>query len=272
MRAANEVKVSVVTSERDTKDGITVNATNRKASFNKGVTLGTALASMGIFDSNGDFQFSVFTDKNGNLAKQSNVYYTVTTADGGLFAYDSIVNYPANGDNDKVLPEGGITVTISVLVDHQHYGTVTGGGADSVDDRDQVGYNVYLQSSIGSEYYSMPVYTYWTNAGDDVAKLVTNGDYTGLPGWEVPAYDAEGNEYYYHYEIKDGAIYGTYVKSEGSKFAKSTTNDKDTNGDGKVSCDEYYGTTGLVWSDEKNACVVESKGAVVVTIPNTATK
>ena len=57
------------------------------------------------------------------------------------------------------------------------------------------------------------------------------------------------------------------------RFGKVTpSNDKDTNGDGKVSCDEYYGTTGLEWSDKLNACVVSSTGDAVVTIPNTATK
>ena len=54
---------------------------------------------------------------------------------------------------------------------------------------------------------------------------------------------------------------------------KSTTpeNTLDKNGDGIVTCDEYYGVTGLKWDDKKNACVTTS-GNAVVTVPDTSAR
>ena len=162
-----------------------------------------------------------------------------------------------------------LTLQISLKVDTRGVDGKTTG--DGTDDRLQKAYSVHLETGIDSGYYHLAS-TYYVNNSDDLVKLVTDGDYVNFPGWDYVEFDAEGNEYYYQYTIDGDDIYGDYVKAKGPKFVTTSTNDKDTNGDGKVSCDEYYGTTGLVWSDEKNACVVESNGAVVVTIPNTATK
>ena len=41
--------------------------------------------------------------------------------------------------------------------------------------------------------------------------------------------------------------------------------------DGVVTCDEYYGVTGLKWDDKKNACVTTS-GNAVVTVPDTSAR
>ena len=129
----------------------------------------------------------------------------------------------------------------------------------------------------------------WDEGKDEVTGKYSTTEYvvndSNDDGKELTAF-IEGLAIYADYYVVDEDIYELvfYVKGDTVKadwaedkagldrFAPAATNDKDTNGDGKVSCDEYYGTTGLVWSDEKNACVVESNGAVVVTIPNTATK
>ena len=145
-------------------------------------------------------------------------------------------------------------------------------GADDVDDRAQKAYSVYLETAPGSDLYKSPE-TYWTNPSDDVAKLVNGEKYVSLPGLD-DFYPAAEFDYVYQYRIDGDKIYGEWVEEtkDFKPFSTSTTNDKDTNGDGKVSCDEYYGTTGLEWSDKLNACVVSSTGDAVVTIPNTATK
>ena len=165
-----------------------------------------------------------------------------------------------------------VTVQISVFVDAVG---ADNAGSDDVDDRLQTTYGVHVETGIDSNLYE-PVKPYTVNNGDNLAKKVASGDYVNLPGLYNEKYDSDDNEYVLVYTIDGDDIYANWEEASSVKARVvtkgSTTNDKDTNGDGKVSCDEYYGTTGLVWSDEKNACVVESNGAVVVTIPNTATK
>ena len=163
-----------------------------------------------------------------------------------------------------------VTVQISVFVDQVG---ADNAGSDDVDDRLQTTYGVHVETGIDSNLYE-PVKPYTVNNGDNLAKKVASGDYVNLPGLYDEKYDSDDNEYVLVYTIDGDDIYANWELASKVKdrFTAVSSNDKDTNGDGKVSCDEYYGTTGLVWSDEKNACVVESNGAVVVTIPNTATK
>ena len=148
-------------------------------------------------------------------------------------------------------------------------------GADGKDDRLQKTYAVHVETGIDSDLYS-PAVDYTVNNTDDLAKLVKDGKYTNLPYLYDVAYDSDDNEYVLVYTIDGDDIYANWEEASSVKARVvtkgSTTNDKDTNGDGKVSCDEYYGTTGLEWSDKLNACVVSSTGDAVVTIPNTATK
>ena len=164
---------------------------------------------------------------------------------------------------------GNVNVVLSLTVDNHGPDNTK---ADGVDDRAQKAYSVYLETAPGSDLYKSPE-TYWTNPSDDVAKLVNGEKYVSLPGLD-DFYAAAEFDYVYQYRIDGDKIYGEWVEEtkDFKPFSTSTTNDKDTNGDGKVSCDEYYGTTGLEWSDKLNACVVSSTGDAVVTIPNTATK
>ena len=269
------MRVRVVLSETDTEDGIKIVADYRN---NTNKDLKSNLSQWDISDV--IFGWSD-TNKDGSAAATSLLSFgknSVAKIDQYLVTEYSVrsgnTEY-ASGNWEEINKDFHFDdtqdVTLYVSLTYDKVGVDGDNTPDKVDDRTQVAYSVHLETAIDSGLYSV-AQTYRVNANDDLVKLVTNGDYVNLPGWEVPAYDAEGNEYYYQYTIDGDDIYGDYVKASHSSFAKSTTNDKDTNGDGKVSCDEYYGTTGLVWSDEKNACVVESNGAVVVTIPNTATK
>ena len=181
----------------------------------------------------------------------------------------------------------GYTVELSLTVDRQsagerYVGATEAANPDGIDDRDQAVITVLKQHAIDSSVYDRPDSEsyYVVNKGDNVAKMIKDGDYYNFPYWSSVTTDDDGNYYVYAYDnaltkvTGDLEVKANWVEDEEGvdRFAPAATNDKDTNGDGKVSCDEYYGTTGLVWSDEKNACVVESNGAVVVTIPNTATK
>ena len=163
-----------------------------------------------------------------------------------------------------------VTVQISVFVDAVG---ADNAGSDDVDDRLQTTYGVHVETGIDSNLYE-PVKPYTVNNGDNLAKKVASGDYVNLPGLYDEKYDSDDNEYVLVYTIDGDDIYANWELASKVKdrFTAVSSNDKDTNGDGKVSCDEYYGTTGLEWSDKLNACVVSSTGDAVVTIPNTATK
>ena len=144
---------------------------------------------------------------------------------------------------------------------------------DKTDDRLQTTYSIHVETGIDTDLYN-PAVSYTVDKGDNLAKKVASGDYVNLPGLYAEKYDSDDNEYVLVYTIDGDDIYANWELASKVKdrFTAVSSNDKDTNGDGKVSCDEYYGTTGLEWSDKLNACVVSSTGDAVVTIPNTATK
>ena len=151
---------------------------------------------------------------------------------------------------DRILEDGSdVTVIVNLTRDVRSADETLdqAAPADNVDDRLQKTYGVYLEKSPETGLYYLAA-NYTVNAKDDVAKLVNNGDYINLPDFDVPA--ASDNDYVYEYYFKDGAIYGTYVKAEYSKFVGEATqpeNTLDKDGDGIVTCDEYYGVTGLKW-------------------------
>ena len=165
---------------------------------------------------------------------------------------------------------GDVRVVISLLVDSKSADNKVNGG-DGVDDRTQKTYAVHLEDAVASGYYS-PVEYYTVNNGDNLVKLVTDGDYKNLPGWGERT-RKNGATYYYEYTIDGDDIYAEWVEADHSSFASKTTpeNTLDKDGDGVVTCDEYYGVTGLKWDDKKNACVTTSGNAVVV-VPDTSAR
>ena len=120
----------------------------------------------------------------------------------------------------------------------------------------------------------------WDEGKDEATGKYSTTEYVAddkdtLEGILNSLYDSnvvDGDIYELVFYVNGTTVTGVWEKEPEKNIVWNAGNSLDLNGDGKVSCDEYYGTTGLVWSDEKNACVVESNGAVVVTIPNTATK
>ena len=108
-------------------------------------------------------------------------------------------------------------------------------------------------------------------------------------GKELAAF-LEGLAIYADYYVVDEDVYELvfYVKGsvvtanweknvdEDGKIVKGTPSEEtenplDKDGDGIVTCDEYYGVTGLKWDDKKNACVTTS-GNAVVTVPDTSAR
>ena len=272
MRAENRdrLTVTISVSELDAEDGITVNKYLRR---NTVLEAEISTLSDLINDVNEDHSEATLStivkipakSVAGQAKKTFNdlhwsIRSGVVELEGG--DWDDVFDYDLSG-------LGSVEVVLSLTVDNHGPDNTK---ADDVDDRAQKAYSVYLETAPGSDLYKSPE-TYWTNPSDDVAKLVNGEKYVGLPGLD-DFYAAAEFDYVYQYRIDGDKIYGEWVEEtkDFKPFSTSTTNDKDTNGDGKVSCDEYYGTTGLEWSDKLNACVVSSTGDAVVTIPNTATK
>ena len=209
--------------------------------------------------------------------------FTLTFYDEkGRYVTEWTYSEDSDGDLGNVVVGDGYTVEISLLVDDMVAGELTSvKGGDDEDDRNQAVITVLFQHAVGSSLYDKPNANsyYVVNKGENVAELIEDGTYYNFPGWDEYTW-SDDKEYIRVYSDSLAKVTGDIeVKADWAedkagldRFAPAATNDKDTNGDGKVSCDEYYGTTGLEWSDKLNACVVSSTGDAVVTIPNTATK
>ena len=247
-------------SETDKADGITVNSNYRRVRVEKTNT--ETFANVVFYGSEADL-IKVGSKSVAKLPGATVTYQMLNGKDviaEGDWS-ETMASVPLNQD---------MTVVISLFYDVK--GVDGANGPDKTDDRLQKTYTVHLETAVDSGLYSIAG-SYTVNNTDDLEKLVKAGEYTGLYGLYDEEYDAANDQVYvYQYRIDGDDIWADWVKEGSALFAKSTTNDKDTNGDGKVSCDEYYGTTGLEWSDKLNACVVSSTGDAVVTIPNTATK
>ena len=272
MRAEERLTVSFTVSELDAKDGITVNKHMRRNTVteDKVASLYELFGVVNAEESTVTVD-NLLTIPAKSLANQAGVTSTsdleFSVRSGSVELYSGSWEDVRNQDLRGL---GSVQVVVSLTVDKE--GVDNSGKADGIDDRAQKAYSVYLETAPGSDLYKSPV-PYWTNPSDDVAKLVNGEKYVNLSGLDA-FYPAAEFDYVYQYRIDGDKIYGEWVEEtkDFKPFSTSTTNDKDTNGDGKVSCDEYYGTTGLEWSDKLNACVVSSTGDAVVTIPNTATK
>ena len=275
------IKVSSV----DSQDGVRVQAPNVNLdaeSMNEGAPL-RVLFGFGPSDAANTYETSILTNTL-NLKNAKHNSYRVESIEvkQGVVTYAYIENL-ADLDTTSLLDLGikkGETyeVVISLFCDDNGSG---------LDDRTEAAIKVLLPTSYDNSNYSAVNANdiVYVEKGTNVVEAIEDGDVKALPGWyDVDVYDGATDAYYtlvYGVDLSkvngDMTIYAEWVKQSEQgeipdRFAKSTTNDKDTNGDGKVSCDEYYGTTGLEWSDKLNACVVSSTGDAVVTIPNTATK
>ena len=232
MRAEEKVlraTVRVEMSELDQKDGLKLKARSSVYTFSTKVDSKdstdyawdisqiTGLSGWGQLSSTVDFSNGKVIQSASDVdaisytvidTKNENILATVTDAeDAGLFTEKFI----HNGDD--------VTVIVNFTVDRRSADSTSDAAypADDVDDRLQTTYGVYLEKSPNTGLYYLAA-NYTVNSDDDVAKLVNNGDYVGLPEFDVPA--SSDSEYVYEYSFKDGAIYGTYVKGEYSSFGK----------------------------------------------------
>ena len=273
--------ITVTVSERDSDDGITVNKAIRSNTYKESeiasmVNLANVFKTEGIVANASDTDFptaAVVLGKNSVVEDVHDTAWTFTIRSGktqyASGSWDKIY--------DEVLPtDRDIQVEISLFYDQSgadQNSSIGLSGDGEVDDREQTFYNVYLETSVGSGYYH-PAVTYVTDKGDDLVKLVNDGEYENLPGLESDT-EKNGKYYVYEYTVDGDDIYGNWVEydeKDENRFASSEPeNTLDKDGDGIVTCDEYYGVTGLKWDDKKNACVTTS-GNAVVTVPDTSAR
>ena len=281
MRAEDEYTVNFTISDLDKETGAYLKAKRTDEwGGSKTVDLDTAAVGGTAITSYDELVKAVVGFKKNSEAADYNDVHLYVYDEKGRFvsSYDSLED-----QYSAVQVAAGYTVEIELFVDAESAGHNLGAGRDGVDDRNQAVITVELQHDIDSSLYDRPTSSeyYVVNKGENVAKLIEDGTYDNFPAWNDYTYDVEsGKDYVRVYDnaltkvTKDITVKADWAEDKAGldRFAPAATNDKDTNGDGKVSCDEYYGTTGLEWSDKLNACVVSSTGDAVVTIPNTATK
>ena len=184
----------------------------------------------------------------------------------------------------------GYTVSLQFVIDGQSYGEEfddTYSNPDLIDDRDQAVVTVVMARNPFSSDYNHVTFSYVVNKGDDVQSLIKAGDYANFPGWD--------DEYTYYYDKKGQTDYVLVYSDELSdvtkdieikadwaelkdgldrfapKKAETPDNTLDKDGDGIVTCDEYYGVTGLKWNEKTNQCETASGNAVVV-VPDTSAR
>ena len=200
----------------------------------------------------------------------------------GEAAYDTVAI--GNALNSYALRDGDeVIVLFHPVIDYYSEGDVYNSKSaavnpDKIDDREQTIVTIEQETwsdikGAGTGKYTKAQYV-TDGTEDQLVELIMD-----LPEYDESHRVGSGKDrktYRLVYSINGDEVTADWdvrPDKDTDRFGKVTpSNDKDTNGDGKVSCDEYYGTTGLEWSDKLNACVVSSTGDAVVTIPNTATK
>ena len=180
-------------------------------------------------------------------------------------------------DGDEVIIE--MSAEIDYIKNGAKYEPKSVVNADGTDDREQTVVTIEEETWSDRDDAGTGKYTSAKYVADDKDTLTDVIE--GLPSYDDSHRVGSGKDrktYRLVYYVNDDeveAVWEVRADKDDKRIvwnSTPSTNDKDTNGDGKVSCDEYYGTTGLEWSDKLNACVVSSTGDAVVTIPNTATK
>ena len=190
-------------------------------------------------------------------------------------------------DYEDLTISNGYTVEIELVVDKYTAGELTNyGKGDGNDDRYQAVITVEKQHAVDSSLYDRPTASeyYVVNKGDNVAKMIKDGDYVNFPGWDDYTYDSDTDKEYvrvYNNALtkvtEDVTVKADWAEDKagldrfGAATPEKPENTLDKDGDGIVTCDEYYGVTGLKWDDKKNACVTTS-GNAVVTVPDTSAR
>ena len=239
-----------------------------------------------------DSDFKVKADYAKTVLKSGEKYTGLNGTPSDVFEYV--------GDEDYVSLEQGVTVSYKVYLND-------GSNVKEVDISRVLNNEIYYDYTIvasfkidylangkttvaedltgdGTEDRTQTIYTVsvegWSDRSEEGTGKYTKTEYVAddkdtLEGILNSLYDSnvvDGDIYELVFYVNGTTVTGVWEKEPEKNIVWNAGNSLDLNGDGKVSCDEYYGTTGLEWSDKLNACVVSSTGDAVVTIPNTATK
>ena len=208
------------------------------------------------------------------------IVYTVYELDGAnkLEVTDSRRADVLNGATGDLTSD--YLVLVDFKIDYQTAGSVYASEfanqyPDGIDDRDQdvVTLKVegwYDTDDKASDKYN--TYKYVVDENNTIESVIK-----GLTIYsKVKVVGADIYEYVFY--VKGDTVTANWEKNVDADHkivngtpATQPENPLDKDGDGIVTCDEYYGVTGLKWDDKKNACVTTS-GNAVVTVPDTSAR
>ena len=208
-----------------------------------------------------------------NDSTHVSVEYTVAMRDGVDTVYVDADSFLLG----NLKATGPVTVTAYISLDYLEEGAPIDGANryDSVDDADQDVVTFRVEG--------------WNETTNKATGKYDEADYVASSDESIEAIIQDLNRYYDAYLVEDdlyelvfyvknGVVTANWEKNVDPEDkivygtpTEETENPLDKDGDGIVTCDEYYGVTGLKWDDKKNACVTTS-GNAVVTVPDTSAR